>query len=71
MYDSIKDKLNGKNGIVRKNLLGKRYYYVFKENEVETLLPENIKMIESFYEKGNWGVVIEKNYQHIQIHDTL
>ena len=42
------------------NLLGKRYYYVFKENEVETLLPENTTIIESFYEQGNWGVIIEK-----------
>jgi len=44
------------------NLLGKRYYYVFKENELESLLPENTKIIESFYEKGNWGIIIEKNY---------
>jgi SAM-dependent methyltransferase len=44
------------------NLLGKRYYYVFKKNELESLLPENTKIIKSFYEKGNWGVIIEKNY---------
>ena len=43
-----------------KNLLGKRYYYVFKKNELETLLPENTNIIESFYERGNWGIIIEK-----------
>ena len=43
-----------------KNLLGKRYYYVFKKDELETLLPENTKIIESFYERGNWGIIIEK-----------
>ena len=40
------------------NLLGKRYYYVFKENELEILI-DNSELIEkSFYEKGNWGVII-------------
>lgn len=40
------------------NLLGKRYYYVFKENELETLI-DNSELIEkSFYEKGNRGVII-------------
>jgi len=40
------------------NLLGKRYYYVFKENELETLV-NNPEIIEkSFYEKSNWGVII-------------
>ena len=41
------------------NLLGQRYYYVFIENELESLIPENIKIIKSFYEKGNWGIIIE------------
>lgn len=40
------------------NLLGKRYYYVFKKNELETLV-NNPEIIEkSFYEKSNWGVII-------------
>lgn len=26
------------------NVLGKRYYYVFKENELESLIPENIQI---------------------------
>jgi len=42
------------------NLLGKRFYYVFKENELEQLLPTNCKIIDSFYEKGNWGIIISK-----------
>lgn len=40
------------------NLLGKRYYYVFKKNELETLV-DNPKIIQkSFYEKSNWGIII-------------
>ena len=41
------------------NLLGKRYYYVFKQGEIESLIPDNM-IVESFYEKGNWGVVLKK-----------
>ena len=44
----------------QQNLLGKRYYYVFKKDELESILPKNTTIIESFYEKGNWGVVIRK-----------
>lgn len=42
------------------NILGKRFYYVFKENELESLIPRNILIEKSFYEKGNWGVVLHK-----------
>ena len=41
------------------NILGKRYYYVFKENELESLL-KGYKYT-SFYEKGNWGIIINKD----------
>lgn len=44
----------------KQKLLGKRYYYVFKKNELESLVPKNVKIIKSFYEKGNWGIIIEK-----------
>ena len=40
-------------------LLGKRYYYVFKENELESLLTGY--KYTSFYEKGNWGIIIDKD----------
>ena len=44
-----------------KQLLGKRYYYVFKKNELENLVSSiNIKIVESFYEKGNHGIILEK-----------
>ena len=44
-----------------KNLLGKRYYYVFKENELEGLINlNNCKIIKKFYERGNHGVILEK-----------
>ena len=42
------------------NILGKRYYYVFKQNELESLIPNNIFIEKSFYEKSNWGVVLQK-----------
>jgi len=40
------------------NLLGKRYYYVFKENELESLVDKTDLIIKSFYEKSNWGMVL-------------
>ena len=44
-----------------KNLLGKRYYYVFKENELEGLINlNNCKIIKKFYERGNHGIILEK-----------
>ena len=39
-------------------LLGKRYYYVFKQNELESLLDNPNDIEKSFYEKSNWGVII-------------
>ena len=40
-------------------ILGRRYYYVFKKNELESLIPENIQIEKSFYEKSNWGVILK------------
>ena len=45
----------------KQNLLGKRYYYVFKENELESLIDDKRLIIKSFYEKGNWGIILQKN----------
>ena len=45
----------------KQNLLGIRYYYVFKKNEIESLLPNNITLNLSFYEKGNWGIILSKS----------
>lgn len=42
-----------------KNIIGNRYYYVFRENELESLLDDEYS-IHSFYEKGNWGIIINK-----------
>ena len=42
------------------NLLGKRYYYVFKENELESLIDDKIIIKNRFYEKGNWGIILKK-----------
>ena len=43
-----------------KKVLGKRYYYVFKKDELEGLLPKNVMIIKSIHEKGNYGVIIQK-----------
>ena len=51
-YVDFKDK--------NKNLLGKRYYHMFIENELKELIPINIKIIKEFYEIGNYGIIIEK-----------
>ena len=40
-----------------KNIIGKRFYHVFKQNELEELIDKSLKY-ESFYEKGNRGVII-------------
>lgn len=44
------------------SLVSQRYYHVFKEGELESLIGEcsNIKIIESFQEMGNWGVIIQR-----------
>lgn len=51
----FKDKKTG-------NILGNRYYHIFKERELEKLINNifNVNIIESFYEKGNWGIIIQK-----------
>lgn len=47
----------------KKEIYG-RYYHVFKKNELEELLLlsqfDNVKIIESFYEAGNWGIIFQK-----------
>ena len=43
----------------QQNLLGKRYYYVFQKNELESLVDEK-KVEKSFYEKGNWGILFKR-----------
>ena len=43
----------------QQNLLGKRYYYVFQKNELESFVDEK-KIEKSFYEKGNWGILFKK-----------
>jgi len=54
----FKDKSTG-------NILGNRYYHIYKENELEYEIKflDNIKIIKKFYEKGNWGIILEKIIQ--------
>jgi len=40
------------------DILGKRYYYVFKENELESLIDSKY-IVNSFYEKSNWGIILK------------
>jgi len=42
------------------NLMGERYYYVFKKDELEGLVDKSFTISKSFYELGNWGVILEK-----------
>ena len=51
----FKNKHTGEN-------LGNRFYHIFKKGELEKLINnfDNVKIINSFYEKGNWGVIIKK-----------
>ena len=44
-----------------KEVLGKRYYYVFTQYELESLLPGNVEIVKSLYELGNYGIIIRKN----------
>ena len=52
----FKDRITGKN-------LGNRYYHLFKKGELENIINNinNISIIDSFYEKSNWCVVVQKN----------
>ena len=40
-----------------------RYYYVFRKNELEEMIMniDDIKLISSYWECGNWVVILEKN----------
>lgn len=40
-----------------------RFYHVFKENELEELCSQltGVKLIKSFYDEGNWCLIIAKN----------
>lgn len=40
-----------------------RFYHVFEENELETLCKqfENISIVKSYYDQGNWCVIFQKN----------
>ena len=48
-------KWKGKTG----DTIADRYYYVFKENELESLINDKYHIEKSFYELGNWGVIIQ------------
>ncbi len=39
-----------------------RYYHIFENNELETLFDHvpNARLVESFYEQGNWCAIFEK-----------
>lgn len=40
-----------------------RFYHVFEENELESLCKqfENISIVKSYYDQGNWCVIFQKN----------
>lgn len=43
-------------------IIFKRYYHLFKEGELSALCSQipNIKILTVNYEKGNWGIILEK-----------
>jgi len=43
-----------------KNVICNRYYYIFREKELESIIPDNVTIIKSFYELGNYGIIIKK-----------
>ena len=52
----FKDRITGEN-------IGNRYYHLFKKGELERIINNinNISIIDSFYEKSNWCVIVQKN----------
>jgi hypothetical protein len=44
------------------NNLFLRYYHVFQQNELEALFEfvPGVRIVESFYEQGNWCVIFQK-----------
>lgn len=45
------------------NEIKQRFYHVYKEKELEyevSISSKNIFINQSFYEKGNWGIIIQK-----------
>lgn len=58
-FEGLQDQLVGWN-----NEYG-RYYHLFKKGELEELVNDalkesNFKIDETFYEKGNWGIIVQK-----------
>lgn len=53
---------NNKNNCTNTSEVYHRYYHVFVQGELEKLLSNivNVKILESYYDQGNWCVVIEK-----------
>ena len=51
----FKDKITGE-------IIGNRYYHLFKKGELENIINniKNVCIIDSFYEKGNWGIILKK-----------
>ena len=56
--DSLIDWKNKKGEI-----LGKRFYHFFKKGELEELC-KDYNIINSYYEEGNWGIIIHPNGVH-------
>ena len=37
-----------------------RYYHLFKSGEIEKIIPDNVEIVKSFFEKSNWCIIIKK-----------
>lgn len=46
-------------------IIGNRFYHIYKDGELdkEVEFLDDVKIIKKFYEKGNWGIILEKIIQ--------
>ena len=62
LRNNNKVKGQGQGSEVKPEPVFHRYYHVFKKGELETLCRAagNVDIIESYYDKGNWCVILQK-----------
>lgn len=62
MYVPWHNKRKTENGNVENKKTFHRFYHVFKKGELESLFKkiDNVKILESYYDDGNWCVIAQK-----------
>lgn len=60
--DNSRRKFSAQDSLVSWDNSLERYYHLFVKGELENLVTnKNVNIVESFYEIGNWGVVLKVN----------